>query len=86
MKGKKKAYEFEYNGHHYDIQSNSLDFESCPFCQSKHSKKIGECERDDYLTYCFECQKCFEKFYYHESTIDKSVPCKLIAPKRINFR
>lgn len=61
-----KVYNFIYEGHEYTHQDNSLDFKSCPHCDSGNKTRIGYYSEGRNRIVCFECQKCFEKFYYHD--------------------
>ena len=62
----KKVYNFVYRGHEYIHSDNSMDYRSCPHCgYSGNSHKIGYYGNGISRIICFECDKCFEKFYYH---------------------
>ena len=62
----KKVYNFVYNGHEYIHSDNSMDYKSCPECDSIHKELIGYYGNGQGRIACFECQKCFNKFYYHK--------------------
>lgn len=75
-----KTYEFEYKDHYYTERDRAGDQGECPHCSYRARnrerffdpykdkemfigcKKFGE---QNYV-YCFECPKCFNKFYYHQ--------------------
>lgn len=61
-----KVYNFVYKGHEYIHSDNSMDFKSCPHCDSEDKYKIGYYGSGQGRIICFECNKCFEKFYYHD--------------------
>jgi len=61
-----KVYNFIYKGHEYTHKDNSLDFKSCPHCDSDNRYRIGYYSKGQNRIVCFECQDCFEKFYYHD--------------------
>lgn len=60
-----KVYNFVYRGHEYTHSDNSMDYKSCPHCNSKDKEEIGYYASGRGRIACFECNKCFEKFYYH---------------------
>lgn len=61
----KKTYNFVYRGHEYTHKDNSLDYKSCPECNSTHKEFIGYYGKGRGRISCFECDKCFKKFYFH---------------------
>jgi len=63
----KKTYNFIYKGHEYTHKDNSMDYKSCPHCgYSKSKHEIGYYGSGRGRIICFECDKCFGKFYYHD--------------------
>lgn len=72
----RKVYNFLYKGHEYVLGDSARNQGECPHCgeqaptdhfwrpQDKAfigDKKLG----DKQYAYCFECPKCFKKFFYH---------------------
>jgi uncharacterized protein YggL (DUF469 family) len=64
-----KVYNFVYKGHEYTHNDNSMDFKSCPHCDSEDKSEIGYYGSGQDRIICFECNKCFEKFYYHSPEV-----------------
>ena len=63
----KKVYNFIYRGHEYTHVDNSMDYKSCPHCGYAGTKHdIGYYGSGRGRIICFECDKCFEKYYYHD--------------------
>lgn len=75
---KNKVFDFIFKGHEYKFKHSARNQSECPHCEHKASdgfmwdetrdkkafigkKKLG----DDMYAYCFECPKCFNKFFYH---------------------
>ena len=76
----KKVFEFIFKGHHYTINDSARNQSECPQCEhkskgyiwnKKDDKKafigIKEINKKQYI-HCFECPKCFKKFFYHNSS------------------
>lgn len=62
----KKVYGFVCDGHEYNYRDNSMDYGSCPHCEMlKGHNHLGYYGSGQSRISCFECIKCFKKFYYH---------------------
>lgn len=74
----RKNYRFVYRGHEYTVEDSARCQDECPHCGHKKphtdSTVFWDEEDEGYIgTYtdgrdeirCFECQRCFEKFFYH---------------------
>jgi hypothetical protein len=78
-------YTFDFNGHHYTYNDSARNQSRCPHCDAickntlwnkKDDKKafIGTAHlNSDIYAHCFECPKCFEKFYYHVTKNDLGI-------------
>ena len=74
----KKVFDFVFNGHHYTIRDSARNQGECPHCGNQ---PIGDFWNEDdkeafigvkkvsdkQFLWCFECPKCFKKFFYHNS-------------------
>ena len=69
-----KPFHFQFQGHEYTVSDSARNQSECPhcgaespgYCWSKDDKAfIGQKKVGDEVCYCFECPKCFEKFFYH---------------------
>ena len=73
-----KIYDFTFKGHDYKFKHSARNQSSCPHCDAKASDfcwsstkdkeaYIGKKQlTDEMYALCFECPKCFNKFYYHK--------------------
>lgn len=87
-----KVFEFVFKGKHYTAQDSARSQSHCPHCDAMGSdgfwnpmsdkksfvgvKKLGHGN----VALCFECPKCFEKFYYH--TTEDSFMLKRMKVKK----
>ena len=88
-----KSYHFIFKGHEYTVVDSARHQGRCPHCDNKakdgfmydayEDKEafIGyyKVDEDNYIL-CFECPKCFEKFYYHMPKVGivfKRLPSKI---------
>jgi len=75
----KKIFDFVFRGHHYTIKDSARNQSECPHCSYNSKGDIFKPDTDkkafigvhkisdkQYI-YCFECPKCFNKFFYHNS-------------------
>lgn len=71
-------YLFVYSGHEYTKSERAEHQGKCPHCgepapdgnfyQAYDDSFLGYKKLDDrFSAFCFECPKCFEKFWYHQS-------------------
>lgn len=71
----KKVFSFIFKGHEYTPRERAIHPGHCPHCDLKSPWLIWEetdkgfigCKKIDpfQYIYCFECPKCFEKFFFH---------------------
>jgi len=72
-----KCFRFIYKGHEYSYRDSARAINACPHCGfTKPTHDIFEENSDYYLgskslddtfkAVCFECPKCFKKFFYHD--------------------
>ncbi len=83
-----KVFEFVYKGHHYTFQHSARDQSACPHCGftrgytwnpiKDNDSFIGEYQEGEGSIFCFECPKCFGKFYYHKD-------CEYDIKKRVQL-
>lgn len=72
-----KTYNFIYKGHEYTFEDGTSDYVSCPHCGAKDKESLGFYSEGKNRIACFECNRCFENFYYHDPDIKVSEPVKL---------
>ena len=70
-----KNFHFVFKGHEYTYRDSARDQSHCPHCDEQSNDGYAWKEEDEgYIgTYkdgdtkmlCFECPKCFKKFFYH---------------------
>lgn len=71
-----KMYTFIFEGHQYTFDDSARNQGRCPHCENQAKDgSFFKYKEDGYIGYhdfkqgevavCFECQECFEKFYYH---------------------
>ena len=76
-----KKYDFIFKGHQFTLKDSARDQTRCPHCNERSSDGnlwkitdksfIGKHKLNDIeYALCFECPKCFEKFYYHQEIQD----------------
>ena len=67
-----KSFNFIFKGHEYTYRDSARDQSRCPHCGNQTAD--GRCWKEKSAEYigtttdifvCFECPKCFEKFFYH---------------------
>jgi len=84
-----KQYDFLYKGHQYTINDSARNQSECPHCSERSPDRyawkltdkgfIGKHNLNDIeYALCFECPKCFKKFYYHNEieSVDNMVKRK----------
>jgi len=68
-----KQYGFIYKGHEYTVADSARNQGLCPHCNLKApDDEFWQITDEGYIgfnkeigTHCFECPRCFDKFYYH---------------------
>lgn len=74
---KNKVFDFVFEGHHYTASDSARDQSECPHCGYRNPSGlmfredspgvvfIGTKDFESHTTKCFECAKCYGKFYCH---------------------
>jgi hypothetical protein len=71
-----KQFTFVFKGHEYTVNDSARNQSECPHCGNQTGDgSIWSIESEAYIGVyvnkkdimrCFECPKCFEKFFYHD--------------------
>jgi hypothetical protein len=74
-----KVFDFDFENHHYTINDSARNQSECPHCgeRSKGVMWNNKEDKESFLgtkelarkqfAWCFECPKCFKKFFYHNT-------------------